>query len=73
MQSKIDVEQQKAIQRQRQSQQSSKPVTKPRRAQFKLTMDQLELCERMGTQLPFLPFTTPEEKQLFNQCAATFR
>ena len=75
MQRKIDGEHQRAIRSRRQqtSSTSSKPVAKPRTANFKLTMDQLELCKTMGTQLPFLPFTTPEEMQLFNQCAATLR
>ncbi|EJK48190.1 hypothetical protein THAOC_33036 [Thalassiosira oceanica] len=76
MQRKIDEEHQRAIRsrrRQKTSSTTSKPVAKPRTAKFKLTMDQLELCETMGTQLPFLPFTTPEEMQLFNQCAASLR
>lgn len=73
MQRKIDEVQKREIQRQRQSSGRSKLVAKPRKAQFKLTMDQLELCETMGTQLPFLPFSTPEEKTLFNKCAAALK
>ena len=34
----------------------------------KLTSDQKYLCEAMGTQLPFLPFTTVEENKQFAQC-----
>jgi hypothetical protein len=35
----------------------------------KLTSDQKYLCKKMGTCLPFLPFSTAEEHQLFAECA----
>ena len=34
----------------------------------KLTGDQKYLCKCMGTKLPFLPFATEEENQLFAEC-----
>jgi hypothetical protein len=35
----------------------------------KLTSDQSYMCRRMGVPLPFLPFSTQEENQLFANCA----
>ena len=35
----------------------------------KLTSDQKHMCVQMGTDLPFLPFTTVEENELFADCA----
>ena len=48
----------------------TKKYKRRRRAEFKLTSDQRYLCETMGTKLPFLPFTTGEEKKLFTDFAS---
>ena len=42
-------------------------------AKFKLSSDQQYLCTAFGTDLPFLPFVTTEEKQLFNKFAASLQ
>lgn len=41
------------------------------KGKFKLTREQKFLCKATGTDLPFLPFTTEEEKSLFSQYIAT--